>query len=82
MVQKATSAAMQRLLHKRWNPALAYNLQISAPEMSLFDWKTERPEGEAWEETQQTEGNAYLAARDEDEYLPGYDPSSNAEDAI
>lgn len=78
------SAAMQRLLHANWNPIIARHLQISAPEMQLFKWVNQKPEGKHWEETAQTAGNSYMAARntDNDEYLPGYDPSANAEDQI
>lgn len=78
------SAAIQRLLHENWNPVLAQHLQVSAPEMELFKWTNQAPEGKHWEETAQTAGNAYMAARssDSDEWLPGYDPSATADDAI
>lgn len=78
------SAAIQRLLHENWNPVLAKHLQVSAPELELFKWVNQKPEGKHWEETAQTQGNSYMAARssDSDEWLPGYDPSANAEDQI
>lgn len=78
------SAAIQRLLHENWNPVLASHLQVSAPELELFKWTNQKPEGKHWEETAQTAGNSYMAARssDSDEWLPGYDPSASAEDQI
>lgn len=82
-MQKVTDSIFQRLLHENYNPALSDNLQRTSPEVGIFGgFKTEKNEGRYWREVAQTEGNFYMAARLEDETLPGYDTSGLAEDQI
>ena len=58
------------------------HINRESPELNIFGLVTRQLDGREYRVDFQTEGNAYMASRGEDEYQPGYDPSDTAEDQI
>lgn len=76
------SASSTNLQFEDVEEALDIHINLSSPEMQIFQLKERAIDGKYYRLDYQTAGNAYMAARAEGEYHPGYDPASTAEDGF
>lgn len=58
------------------------HINRESPELNIFNLVSRQLDGKYYRVDFQTDGNAYMASRAEDEFLPGWDTSANAEDQL